>query len=67
MVEAAKKSPVALLGISGMVRRLCIKNIEECQKSKDVLLLSDHLAKLINHHTTDDTEVGSLLGIQIVK
>ena len=60
LVEAASDSPIALLGISGMVRRVCIKNMEECQQSRDVLLLSERINSLINCHSTNEPKVSSL-------
>ncbi len=49
MVESESDSPVALLGITGMARRFCIRNPEECQSSTDVQQLSKNLGKLLGN------------------
>ena len=49
MVDKAANSPVALLGLTGLVRRHCVHHKEECQSSPDVQQLSKSLGKLLGN------------------
>lgn len=47
MVESSSNSPVALLGLTGLVRRYCIHKMEECQSIQEIQQFSTKLSKLL--------------------
>lgn len=49
MVESASSSPVALLGLTGLARRYCVQNLQECEASADVLQFSTKLSKMLGN------------------
>ena len=56
MVESASSSPVALLGLTGLARRHCNQNWEECQTSPEVQQFSTKLSKMLGNKCKVDAK-----------
>ena len=62
MVDSLSTSSVALFGITGMVRRICSKNFQECVANKDIQQLSIAINRLLGNkcqvQPKDESQVG---------
>lgn len=56
MIETASSSPVALLGLTGLARRYCSENVEQCQTSPEVLQFSTKLSKMLGNRCRADAK-----------
>lgn len=62
LVDSVSESPMALLSISGMARRFCTENREQCESNSEIQQLSTKFGKLLgNKCQNDDLRVISAL------